>query len=402
MRLEIAVIAFIALLIILLYILYLRQSVEKFTDVQATDNQRTKDIVHTYKELLNRLPSQVELDRIEDRKMTVSDLEDLLLNSDEYARNAKVETDAPQLDLMQIHSEKFIMGHIAAIYKSVKGITVPPPVILPLKDMYVYFAHNDEQFRNFLSAGLYDSWEVDVMENLESSWPKATSVQIYKRYFEADADQSAAIPQVRLSSDSFTPNATDGHPILWTSSKDDTETAGTDAWRQSAHAAAAANLSRPIAMNTHHINAGHAGSLAQPKMVFERPTVLIINNAQDAQQALSYLGMSSSSSVMSQPAAATADTDSSNTAAQIDAIATQGSNTPIKKLYFDQQKDMVLRPEFEWSVPQQRAPVCTPLPGMKATVQATLDQTALIGTPLQDASNNQIMPNFEFKQILSS
>jgi hypothetical protein len=59
-------------------------------------------------------------------------------------------------------------------------------------------------------------------------------------------------------------------------------------------------------------------------------------------------------------------------------------------------KDMILIPGMEWSVPQRRPPLCTvqhcdPCP--------LTDQTALIGTLLDDADDTQvgsIMPRFEF------
>lgn len=65
------------------------------------------------------------------------------------------------------------------------------------------------------------------------------------------------------------------------------------------------------------------------------------------------------------------------------------------------EDDMVLRPEFAWSVPQKRPPVCT-TPGQPAVVQPLLlNSKLLLGTPIQDASQTQIgsiMPKFEFKE----
>jgi hypothetical protein len=58
-----------------------------------------------------------------------------------------------------------------------------------------------------------------------------------------------------------------------------------------------------------------------------------------------------------------------------------------------------LFPEYEWSVPQPRAPVC--IPTAPCRVQAVQSQSALIGTLLGDASDTQVgsmMPGFQYKE----
>ena len=66
--------------------------------------------------------------------------------------------------------------------------------------------------------------------------------------------------------------------------------------------------------------------------------------------------------------------------------------------------DMVLRPEFAWSVPQPRAPVCTTL-GKASLIQPVVLQSslALNATSLEDASDTavgSIMPNFRYKEYV--
>lgn len=63
-------------------------------------------------------------------------------------------------------------------------------------------------------------------------------------------------------------------------------------------------------------------------------------------------------------------------------------------------KPFVLLPDQQWVVPQPRAPVCT-AGSQTCIVQPSLDQTALIGTLLEDANNMQvgsIMPKFTFTE----
>jgi len=65
--------------------------------------------------------------------------------------------------------------------------------------------------------------------------------------------------------------------------------------------------------------------------------------------------------------------------------------------------NMVLRPEYAWSVPQQRAPVCTTL-GKKQLVQPVmLPNKMLNGTLLGDAADTDvgsIMPKIDFKEYI--
>jgi hypothetical protein len=65
---------------------------------------------------------------------------------------------------------------------------------------------------------------------------------------------------------------------------------------------------------------------------------------------------------------------------------------------------MVLRPEYEWSVPQQRAPVCTTL-GQKPLIQPVMvNSSLLLGTPLDDAADTQvgsIMPKFKYTEYIT-
>jgi hypothetical protein len=68
--------------------------------------------------------------------------------------------------------------------------------------------------------------------------------------------------------------------------------------------------------------------------------------------------------------------------------------------FLNADDNMVLYKEFEWSVPQKRAPICTPVSG-GCDVQMSNEQTSLIGTLLNQAENTQvgsILPKFTYKE----
>jgi hypothetical protein len=57
------------------------------------------------------------------------------------------------------------------------------------------------------------------------------------------------------------------------------------------------------------------------------------------------------------------------------------------KMYLGADEDLVLDPSLRWKLPEKRPPVCT---GSKNDYQPTVDQTALIGTLLQDAKQTKV------------
>jgi hypothetical protein len=70
-----------------------------------------------------------------------------------------------------------------------------------------------------------------------------------------------------------------------------------------------------------------------------------------------------------------------------------------KSDYVNADENMVLYPEFKWAIPERRPPVCY---GNKNNYNPLMTQTALIGTPLNEAKDTEvgsIMPKFKFETI---
>jgi hypothetical protein len=78
------------------------------------------------------------------------------------------------------------------------------------------------------------------------------------------------------------------------------------------------------------------------------------------------------------------------------------------KIYLDKthEGDMVLRPEYAWSVPMQRAPVCTTLGQPALKVAPLLENSKLLlGTPLEAAKDTQvgsIRPKFMYQEYIDT
>lgn len=65
-------------------------------------------------------------------------------------------------------------------------------------------------------------------------------------------------------------------------------------------------------------------------------------------------------------------------------------------------KDLVLVPGFEWALPTRPTPLCTLQPRTCDAPAPLIDQTALIGTLLDDAAATEvgsIMPRFEYREL---
>lgn len=67
----------------------------------------------------------------------------------------------------------------------------------------------------------------------------------------------------------------------------------------------------------------------------------------------------------------------------------------LTKEYENLDKNMLLLNDQKWSVPQKHTPVCH---SQECAVQDMLDQTSLIGTLLEETTNNEIMPKFEYSE----
>ena len=69
------------------------------------------------------------------------------------------------------------------------------------------------------------------------------------------------------------------------------------------------------------------------------------------------------------------------------------------RLYFDPEKDLVLDPSLRWKLPDRKPPVCTTLREPIPTQAYTVVAGELAGTPLKDATHNDIV-QYELKQFV--
>ena len=214
---------------------------------------------------------------------------------------------------------------------------------LPLRDIYIYLDYNDYAFRAMLRDKNYKTFEEDVMTTNNVNKPQL--IEIFLKYFTVN-------DLVNQGIEIFGATPTDKIPY---------------------------SINKPDSMLS----------------VSARNTNLF-----DKDKAAQALG-NNNGAILGDHAQFSM-TQTTVEVKQPDDITKTDDNKiriPVHK------HDMVLIPEFAWSVPQERPPVCTTL-GQKQLVQPVFTNSSLLlGTPVgeaaQDTQVGSIMPKFEYKEYIT-
>jgi len=132
------------------------------SDATKADN----DIMSVYAEILERQPSPFELSRqraaFTANLKTADGLRRELRDSEEYIRMLKTQSNALAPELPKLINDRDIFDLIAYMYKLERKIEMPRNMLLPLRDVYVYFDYNNARFRAFLRLENYELLEEDI------------------------------------------------------------------------------------------------------------------------------------------------------------------------------------------------------------------------------------------------
>ena len=337
----------------ILYVILRKISVEQFDNTAqqnpVASSSINESIIQLYLELLQRQPKSKELtdatNQISKGTLNLEGLRRRLIDSDEYQRNTKLQTNVLNPELTKIISDNELISYIAKLYNEETGKIIPPTMQLPLRDIYIYVDYNDYAFRAMLRNTKYITFEQDVMTTNNVTKPQL--IEIFLKYFTVDELVNQGI-QI------FGANPSDKIPY---------------------------SINKPDAMKG--LNAGGLNS-----------------GLFDKDKAAQSLG--NSSGAMLNDHAQYSMTQTTVEIKQPDDI----TKTDDNKLRIPVHKhDMVLIPEFAWSVPNERPQVCTTL-GQKQLVQPVFTNSSLLlGTPVgeaaQDTQVGSIMPKFEYKEYIT-
>lgn len=305
-------------------------------------NQSVTLVWSVFQDVLKRPPSKFELDmyvrRVEDKGLTRFALENILLNSEEYRRDVKTQTDEPMAELRRVNSETYVIAHIVAVFESERGGRPVPQIIMPLKDVYEFLGpQDDDAFRAFLRSPRYTDWERDVLMRAEDSYKSETTVDVYRLWY-------GELPPVVGASPPPLPLGIGGDDGL-----------------------------------------GLRGGIS-----FDRPSIW------DADaRSCGFSQCAPSCDGGDGPNRRADARDSTNAGDAVDKIA---SEKPLR-LYFDPEKDSVADPSLRWRQPRRDPPVCHTLRDPIPVANYTVVAGALQGTPLKDVYHNDIT-QYELKQYI--
>jgi len=320
-------------------------------DAERKRTDATRLVVATFTDVLHRPPNRYELDsfvrRVDDKGLSRFALENILLNSEEYRREVKTQSDDVAAELRRVNSEQYVVSHISDLYEQVRGGAPPPRIVLPLKDVYQELGpQDDSRFSTFLADKAYPDWENDVLLRMQDNYDTPTTLDIYKTWF-GGGGSAGARPQV-----------------------------GVD--ERVADSATYDRLTRDEAR--------------VPKDVaFDRPSTWDADARSTGfdQCQPNEEGAHAPSSLRS------VDDADASVGPVVSAIA---ADKPLR-LYFDPEKDLVLDPSLRWKLPDRQPPVCTTLRDPLPTQAYTVVAGELTGTPLKDVMHNDIV-QYELRQYV--
>lgn len=330
---------------------------EAFTGSSAATIEDT--VLGIYQQVLDRSPSSTELvdatRNLRDGTWTEAGLRQRLIDSDEYQRLIKTQSNLLTPELTKMIADRAIIDMISKIYEEEKQHAIPDDLILPLKAAFVALDYNEYAFRALLRAPKYSYFEADVQEANDVTIDTVTA--LLDKHVGGLSTLEAQGKELARAAQFTTTNA------QLTASSLGAGASGNGAGAGSTEVVGAATSDKPA--RTVNDTDGNMSPMIDA----------IINRSQRV-------------------------FDKDELAKMIDQQYTETYRIPSRLHY----GDMVLRPDMSWSVPQERPPVCTSL-GQKQLVQPVMVNSALLlGTPLDEATDNtqvgSIMPGFEYKEFV--
>lgn len=147
-----------------------------------------QNIINLYMQILIRQPTSQELltytRKISSGKMTIDGLRQRLIDSEEYNRIIKLQSNDLTPELPKMISDKDMLSRIAQIYQEERGNQEPTILILPLRDAYIKLDYNEYALRAMLRDQNYSSFEEEIQTTQELDSDQLNT--IFAKYFKVD------------------------------------------------------------------------------------------------------------------------------------------------------------------------------------------------------------------------
>lgn len=355
MKLTVDIVMSIVLMLVCGAILWRWIDEREYFDVYPDVEER---IINVYEDVLHRQPTSAELVAtsrdVKDNAITWDGLRQRLMDSDEYERMIKLQSNALAPELDKMLADARVIKEISAIYQYARKRQIPSKMILPLRDLYVTLNYNPFMLAALLQDKAYDYFETDVTRS--DTIDKTALIDMFTKRFDQTALATASAELAKG------PDATVIAAVSTTGNSPATGAAGASG------------------------AAGPRNTLSVEEQTKLREVLQIMGASPDGKLACPIDKQDTDMSAMAERI-------------QVNARGVFDVHDAAQQHY----GNMVLRPEFAWSVPQYRPPVCTSL-GHRNPIQPVMDSSRLLlGTPLDDAEDTQvgsIMPKFTYNEYV--
>jgi len=143
------------------------------------------NIIDLYSQLLNRQPTNNELRKhtndITIGNISIYGLRQTILDSREYNNLSKLQSNSLNPELEKMVSDKQIIDTIANIYNEELDTVIPPKMVLPLRDIYIYLDYNKYALIAMFRSSAYPSFEADCMNTPDLD--NNQTMEIFHEYF---------------------------------------------------------------------------------------------------------------------------------------------------------------------------------------------------------------------------
>jgi len=326
----------------------------KYYQLEETflSTQDTQRVIDTYNAILKRNPTKDELTKhvraLDKNEYPVSEIELRLYNSDEYQRIVKTQTDILAPETTRILQEKEIIDYVKTVYQYAFKKKPEKDILLPLKDLFIYFDFNPYKLLALFRHSNYKDFEDDFKNS--KNLTKQVLIDMYLARFD----------DIKLSQDA-------------------------EALKKSEKLAALSKSSQPVS----GVSASADGAAIGLKDT-------------DTDKLLQYLlskGLYITDKDKIEAGKELAgEKEQGGLVTQIETGA--NSYCTGKRVYLTPDAKIV-DTGYGFSVPQRHPPVCIPLNGKNPVSPVVFGDYS--GTPLNEANQTQvgsIMPMFEYREYI--
>lgn len=160
---------------------FYKEDIKDINDINLEYN-----IIATYKTILKRNPTKDEIDkiilRIKKGELIEDEIKIELYNSNEYDRIIKMESNGYGDGLDIAYAKEDLSAKIGKMYYNELKQTIPSKMVIPIRDIFIYFQNNEYIFRAMLIHKNYNNFEKTILETFNIN--KAKLLELFNMNFK--------------------------------------------------------------------------------------------------------------------------------------------------------------------------------------------------------------------------